>query len=150
MKQCSRCREWKDESAFTKRSDRDALKSHCRACKSNYDHSARNRNGSQRKRLLAEIVSMHGESCFYCEASDRLEIDHLLVPWRGGSEDILNMVPACRSCNASKGHRTPGEWLALRKSCNVHKVAPGGDIVSQCYIGGKRRSLNDGTGAIAA
>lgn len=44
--------------------------------------------------------------CVYCGAPAQT-FDHLLPSKRGGVET----VPSCRSCNSSKGARTPEEWL---------------------------------------
>lgn len=59
-----------------------------------------------------EVFSRDGSSCAYCETkSGPFDIDHVL-PWsRGGTNDLLNLVVACASCNRSKSDRTPEEWL---------------------------------------
>lgn len=38
-------------------------------------------------------------------------LDHVLPRSRGGSDNLVNLVLSCVSCNSSKGKRTPGEWL---------------------------------------
>lgn len=47
--------------------------------------------------------------CVYCGSSKKLEVDHLFPVSKGGSEDLENLVCACKSCNSSKGDRTPDE-----------------------------------------
>lgn len=47
--------------------------------------------------------------CSYCGKPAR-ERDHLLSKRRGGTNDPSNLVPACHSCNASKGELTVPEW----------------------------------------
>lgn len=37
-------------------------------------------------------------------------VDHVEPLEQGGADDITNLVPACRSCNASKKDRTPVQW----------------------------------------
>lgn len=37
-------------------------------------------------------------------------IDHVVPLEQGGADDISNLVPACRTCNASKRDRTPEQW----------------------------------------
>lgn len=43
--------------------------------------------------------------CAYCGESKPLEKDHLVPLSRGGEHTLENVVPSCRSCNASKGNR---------------------------------------------
>jgi 5-methylcytosine-specific restriction endonuclease McrA len=50
--------------------------------------------------------------CAYCGASAPLEKDHAVPLSRGGAHTAANIVPACRSCNASKHTRTVEEWLS--------------------------------------
>jgi len=61
--------------------------------------------GSTRREVMGD-----NPTCVYC--GDRAtQVDHVL-PWsRGGRTTVDNGVPACASCNASKGPRTPEEWL---------------------------------------
>lgn len=54
--------------------------------------------------------------CAYCLFPQELlpgvlTIDHVVPLSRGGLHDIKNVVPACRSCNASKGAKLVSEWL---------------------------------------
>lgn len=51
--------------------------------------------------------------CFWCgrELWDKhVTKDHLQPLSRGGSDDITNVVPACRSCNSRKGSKTADEF----------------------------------------
>lgn len=51
--------------------------------------------------------------CAYC-GQPAQAFDHVL-PRRepyGGSDDPVNIVPACYACNTSKGRRDPWAWLA--------------------------------------
>lgn len=49
--------------------------------------------------------------CVYC-GGPASGYDHVIPRGRPGWEDPENVVPCCRSCNTSKGPRTPDEWLA--------------------------------------
>ena len=49
--------------------------------------------------------------CAYCFGLCRQTIDHVVPLERGGSDAIANCVPACRSCNSSKGTKKLLEWL---------------------------------------
>lgn len=46
--------------------------------------------------------------CWMC-GGDADTVDHLIPIARGGPHCLSNLRPACRSCNASKGARTPSE-----------------------------------------
>ena len=86
-----------------------------------------------------ELFRRDGHTCMYCltELPDRrLTRDHLVPMSRGGEDDWINVVTACRSCNQKKAdrllnetsmrlHAVPyapnyAEWLILR---NRHILA---------------------------
>lgn len=46
--------------------------------------------------------------CQYCGSAAE-NLDHVLPRSRGGEHTWENVVAACRTCNARKGDRTPGE-----------------------------------------
>jgi 5-methylcytosine-specific restriction endonuclease McrA len=48
--------------------------------------------------------------CYYCGANKPLTEDHLIPLKRGGTDNIENIVPACRSCNSSKNASTVDEF----------------------------------------
>jgi 5-methylcytosine-specific restriction endonuclease McrA len=47
-----------------------------------------------------------GGRCVACGQIAELEVDHIVPVSVGGSNDIENIQPLCRSCNASKGATT--------------------------------------------
>lgn len=51
----------------------------------------------------------NGHRCAYCGGWNADTIDHIIPQFRGGSHDPTNLVWACRSCNSSKGARTPAQ-----------------------------------------
>jgi len=54
--------------------------------------------------------------CAYCGAADRpLQRDCVLALSRGGRYTLANVVPACRSCNASKCNDEVTGWLRRKK-----------------------------------
>ena len=54
--------------------------------------------------------------CAYCGATGRpLQKDCVLPISRGGRYTLLNVVPACRSCNASKCNDEVTGWLRRKR-----------------------------------
>ena len=54
--------------------------------------------------------------CAYCGATDRsLQRDCVLPISRGGRYTLENVVPACRSCNASKSNDEVTSWMRRRR-----------------------------------
>ena len=63
---------------------------------------------SERKNLL-KVWKSQNLSCSYCfNLCDT--VDHVVPLVRGGSNQIGNLVPACRKCNSSKGSKLIVEW----------------------------------------
>ncbi|MEM9513552.1 MAG: HNH endonuclease [Actinomycetota bacterium] len=54
--------------------------------------------------------------CAYCGAIDRALQRDCVQPIRlGGRYTVTNVVPACGSCNASKGHHEVTMWMRRRR-----------------------------------
>lgn len=57
--------------------------------------------------------------CAYCwkgqTRSSRLTRDHVVPVKNGGDTSRKNIVPACKTCNSSKGDLDWAEWLKTRK-----------------------------------
>lgn len=54
--------------------------------------------------------------CAYCGAAEAgLQKDCMLPISRGGRYSLANVVPACRSCNASKCNAEVTTWLRRKK-----------------------------------
>lgn len=60
-------------------------------------------------------LNRFGGECVYCGAKERLSMDHVVPVTRGGSHGVGNIVPACVSCNASKGNSFLMEWKFRRQ-----------------------------------
>lgn len=61
------------------------------------------------KSTRALVFSRDANRCVYCGSESDLTIDHVRPEARGGSDDIDNLVVACRHCNAVKCNYTPEE-----------------------------------------
>lgn len=77
----------------------------------------RGSSGNVTKEQWAEIVAYYQGRCAYCFKRDtELTQDHMLPVSRGGLHEVDNLVPACRSCNAMKGTKTPMEFIMNSKA----------------------------------
>ena len=59
----------------------------------------------------------HGNRCYYCGCDGKMTIEHRIPLSRGGTHYPANIVPACQSCNFSKGIKTESEFN-LKKAVN--------------------------------
>ena len=60
------------------------------------------------KAIRFEVFKRDKFTCQYCGASAPeviLEVDHIKPVSKGGTDDILNLVTACRDCNRGKTNR---------------------------------------------
>jgi HNH endonuclease len=85
-----------------------------------HDYLAYNPSGAQVRanqdwsevaaRLRPVVLARDEYKCQYCGATDDLTLDHIIPRSRGGDSSLANLRTACRTCNSSKGARTPEEW----------------------------------------
>ena len=63
------------------------------------------------KKQWSYVLEALGNECFYCGRDDvKLTQDHIIPLFRGGNHTLMNIVPACLSCNCSKGTKFINEW----------------------------------------
>ncbi|UDY35191.1 HNH endonuclease [Dermatobacter hominis] len=91
------------------------------------DRSRRARAARKRQRRMAKVdhdltdeqwalLTEAWGGCAYCAATDRpLQRDCVLAISRGGRYTIDNVVPACRSCNASKCNDEVTGWMRRKR-----------------------------------
>ena len=60
-----------------------------------------------------EKRALFNNLCAYCGESKPLTRDHKLPLSRGGTDDIMNIIPACRPCNSKKRTKTADEFRSL-------------------------------------
>lgn len=60
-----------------------------------------------------EVLVIFDQRCAYCP-KPATTIDHFVALSSGGKHVIGNVVPACKSCNCSKRHRDPFEWMEAK------------------------------------
>ena len=68
-----------------------------------------------------ERAKLAAARCVYCGTADKLSVDHLVPRLAGGPDDANNLVPACRSCNSSKGASDVMAWH-VRKERFPHRA----------------------------
>lgn len=64
-------------------------------------------------RQWRELKALYRGRCAYCGQRRRLTIDHVQPLSKGGSHTMSNIVPACQSCNSSKGDRAAPTFQPL-------------------------------------
>ena len=62
------------------------------------------------KKVLKEKWSHHCAYCNYKEKNRELTVDHITPLAKMGTDDYYNLLPACRSCNLSKGNKAIRQW----------------------------------------
>jgi len=74
----------------------------------------RRRRDAERKRVdRLAVLERDCWACAYCGVrltANNAHVDHKIPLSRGGDSDPDNLVASCKSCNLSKGAKTPYEW----------------------------------------
>jgi 5-methylcytosine-specific restriction endonuclease McrA len=66
------------------------------------------------------LLEKFNRTCVYCEKQNvPLEIEHVVLKSRGGSNRISNITLSCRDCNIKKGNKTLEEFLTLKPKKNA-------------------------------
>ncbi len=76
-------------------------------------HSQRKSNSTHWKKLRLRILSRDGRECHWC-GMDATTVDHIIPVAKGGTDDLENLVAACRRCNFSKQDKMPDEFMMRR------------------------------------
>lgn len=73
--------------------------------------------------------------CYYCSAlfgrrntATARTIDHKTPQCRGGTDDLENLVYACRKCNNEKGNMTLSEYLSYIAAGRPRSALRGGHV----------------------
>lgn len=66
-----------------------------------------------------EIKKCFNNKCAYCNSEESLTQDHFIPLSKGGGYTRNNIIPACKSCNSSKGNRDFFEWYKKQMFYNL-------------------------------
>lgn len=73
-----------------------------------------------------EILAYFHYTCAYCGCDldyNNLTLDHIAPLSLGGTTDIWNIVPCCKSCNSSKNNKMYFiQWLASKDIINPYQL----------------------------
>jgi len=73
---------------------------------------------SPKDRLVrAKVWNKSAGICWYCgkvmNPFEEFSVDHFIPKKRGGTDDLENLVPACRGCNSMKRDRSLEEFRRI-------------------------------------
>lgn len=123
---CSDCRQPKPLRDFRRHGGNSGgLELRCRRCADDrrLGHGLEEDDKAETRAAVEQM--RQDRMCAYCGASAVIEIDHLEPRHLGGTDHTSNLLPACRSCNASKSNQPPAEWLPSRVyTLNLHNADP--------------------------
>lgn len=87
------------------------------------------KNGSEARTVtgadIRRLIARHDGLCAYCKTEPFEHIDHVVPLARGGRHAIGNLLPACQTCNLTKGAKTLSEWRLRAPLPRRFQVAQG-------------------------
>ena len=94
--------------------------------------------GSAKRQFRDTIKYSFGGLCAYCRCERATTVDHLRPKSKGGSSLRSNLVPACRSCNHSKGSE---DWLVWYQRQEFYNTVAQ-DLIEE-WINNKRIQIEE-------
>jgi 5-methylcytosine-specific restriction endonuclease McrA len=74
----------------------------------------RRRTGLSWEEKRAYVFRRDGYKCVYCGSQEApFHCDHHIPQCLGGSNQVENLVTACKTCNLKKHGKSPEKWLRL-------------------------------------
>lgn len=70
-----------------------------------------------------QCLTHFNHQCAYCGSTESLEQEHVIPVSRGGHYTPDNIIPACRSCNASKNNKIMQDWFTQHEIYSVERMA---------------------------
>lgn len=60
-----------------------------------------------------ELRKTYDGKCAYCKVAPSTDRDHVVPLSKGGTNDISNILPACKSCNCRKSNKSLEQWQLI-------------------------------------
>jgi len=70
--------------------------------------------------LTSSKILVRDERCVYCKKRKSRTIDHIIPVNKGGLDEPVNKVGACKTCNSSKSTRNVFSWCLRER----YSIAP--------------------------
>jgi len=98
------------------------------------DKIRRNGSSTRWRKIRLFVLKRDDYTCYYCGITTANTVDHLTPLHKGGTDELSNLVTACKTCNYSKGSKTEQQYnrkrLRKRKEKEMirffeeHKTSP--------------------------
>jgi 5-methylcytosine-specific restriction endonuclease McrA len=76
-------------------------------------------------------LDFFSNTCAYCGKVDKLTVEHFIPLSTGGSTELCNIIPICKSCNSSKKN-TPFEvWYCRQNFFSLERLMSIYDFINQ-------------------
>jgi 5-methylcytosine-specific restriction endonuclease McrA len=79
--------------------------------------------GRHSEKEWLELLDICNNCCVACGATENLSKDHIIPLTLGGSDDISNIQPLCRSCNSSKNRWKAIDYRTGKQKIDVNKLS---------------------------
>lgn len=80
------------------------------------------RNGTLTSKQWRDACEAFNNTCAYCGAETNLTMEHVVPVASGGATSVDNIIPACQSCNSSKGKKDMIEWYTAQPFYNKARL----------------------------
>lgn len=61
-------------------------------------------------------------ACAYCGKTHEITMEHIIPISKGGLTSVLNIVPACSTCNSSKNNKDMLEWYTAQSFFSEYRL----------------------------
>ena len=105
-----RTKRWRKESGYSQAEYKEKKRKEYASYEQNRRAAILSASGDFTHQQWDSRLDYYGGKCVYCGSTEKIEIEHRIPLSRGGTNFPANLVPACKSCNCSKGTKTEKEF----------------------------------------